>query len=118
MYATATTTVDIYNDNDTSKDVYNYDTADDNTFPAAVNVIMFGLEESQDASDPATREPRVIRSFTGRLPSDYAWAVHSGTTRLVDKNTGITYRVKSVAHPTSPVLTSDLVLTLDAVDAA
>jgi hypothetical protein len=118
MYATATTTASIYNDDATTMDVYNYGTADDNTFPAATGVIMFLLEESQNASDPASREPRVIRSATGRLPSAYAGMVHSGTTRIKDERTGVFWRVKSVAHTTSPVIDSDVELTLDAVDAA
>lgn len=117
MYATATTTVSIYNDVVASDDPYTPE-VDDNTYPNAVGVIFFGLETSAQASDPATRTPRVIRFITGRLSSRWEGIVHSGTTRLKDEQTGVFYRVQKVAHSTSPVLDSDIELTLDAVDAA
>lgn len=117
MYATATTTVSIYNDQVASTDPYN-PVVDDNTYPAATGVIFFGLETTATASDPATRTPRVVRYISGRLSSRWAGVVHSGTTRLKDEDTGVFYRVKKVSHSTSPVLESDIEVTVDAVDAA
>lgn len=117
MYATATTTVSIYNDQIASTDPYQ-DAVDDNTYPAATNVIFFGLETTATADDPATRTPRVIRYITGRLSSNYNGMLYSGRSRLLDEQTGVWYRVQKVSHSTSPVLNSDIELTLDAVDAA
>lgn len=123
MYAFATDTVDIYNDLKQSspgvvgRDAYNYEEEDDNTFPAAVNVICFVLEETQTVWDPSSRAPRAVRRITGRLPSGVGVTVHAGT-RLVSRSTGVTYLVKNASHPLTPIMTSDIVLDLIVVDAA
>jgi hypothetical protein len=115
MHTLATTKVDIYNDESSVKDAYNYEYDDDNTYPAAVGVIMSIVETNATTQDPDVRTPRTVRKYTGRLPSNVGVTVGAGT-RLHDTVADKWYRVQSATQIASPVHTNDIQVDLDTVD--
>lgn len=100
MIATATTTVSILRGDEVNGygDVVDSDTAIHTKIPASIH------EQNRRVYLPAEQAYRIIRSYTGRLPSNSDVQKND---RLRDERTGAIYLVTDIADPVSPAFAPD-----------
>jgi hypothetical protein len=77
--------------------------------PFKTNVLGSVIEKSRQDFDPQSSRVVTLRTLTGRF--GHGTDIQDGD-RIVDKKTGVSYLVTSVAHPTALVNKPDVVVDL------
>lgn len=102
MRARATTTVTILRGDTTNAWA---DAVSDNTTPVASGIVAAIHEQSRRTYLPAEQAFRIIRTYTGRLPTECGL---QKLDRIRDDRTGTIYLVTELHRPDNPAITLDL----------
>lgn len=105
MYQIATCTATILRGTTTNQ----FSDTVDNAVPVYTGVIASIREEGRVVFDPATQQPRVVRSVAGTVPSDTDVL---DSDQIRDDTHGVTYSVEAVTKPVQPGFTPDTELQL------
>ena len=101
----ATTTIDIYRGEDTD----DYGDSVDTDRPVYTGIVASIIEQNKTVRNQNTRQPEVIRSYTGRV---YAGTDIQDEDRIRDRKTNQTYIVDGISQPANPAAVADINLDL------